>query len=158
MTSSHCGEGIIEGPEATMPNTSTAGHCVKSNPPLTRPPCTFTNTHTTPPPTHTQHGGETKKEPIVFWTFWISLRKTTQAENVGFFPEFSSSSPSSSGLMALPPSTLPVPQEKTDKLEKKKGGGCHTGAGPHLFCLVCHIFLYFLFNIFDTCRLFFSCV
>lgn len=113
-----------------MPNTSTAGHCVKSNPPLTRPPCTLTNTHTTPPPTHTQHGGETKKEPIVFWTFWISLRKTTQAENVVFFPEFSSSSPSSSGLMALPPSPLPVPQEKTDKLEKKKGGGVTLGLDP----------------------------
>lgn len=114
-----------------MPNTSTAGHCVKSNPPLTRPPCTFTNTHTTPPPTHTQHGGETKKEPIVFWTFWISLRKTTQAENVVFFPEFSSSSPSSSGLMALPPSLSPPSASRKDRqAREKKGGGVTLGLDP----------------------------
>lgn len=71
FNSSHCGERPIEGEGPQMPNTSTAGHCLKGNPPPSNPPCT-----------HTQRGGEGGS--IVFRTFLDFIWKHDSGRKCSF--------------------------------------------------------------------------
>lgn len=60
LNSSHCGEHTIEGQEPQMPNTSTAGHSLKGNPPPTNPHPLHMLTHI-----HSKEG-EKKGSPLCF--------------------------------------------------------------------------------------------
>lgn len=77
LNGSHCGERTIKGQGPQMPNTSTAGHSLKGNPPLTNPPCTLTNTRI-----HSKK--RKKKESIVFRTFRFCLEKPLRLK-ISFF-------------------------------------------------------------------------
>lgn len=89
LNSSYCGERTIEGQGPQMPNTSTAGHSLKGNPPPTNPLPHHIRSHT--------YAAKRKKGTIVFRTFRFHLEKPLRLRERGLH----TLPPSSSGVSKI---------------------------------------------------------
>lgn len=105
-----CGERTIERQGPQMPNTSTAGHSWKGNPPPTNLPCMFT---------HIAKRGEKRGLHCVSELFRFHLEKTAQAENFVFW---FSSSPLLPLFFLSARSIDPTPSDYTKRTSKLKSG------------------------------------